>query len=134
MDIESIPIPPTAPALRPQSRPVKKQMVTILHAASFCLSTASDKSGVVKALEVLSRLCDADLTHAKAWLGGTGPIAAEMAMESVDKLLLLIESIERARPKLQAVAAAAKVRAALAGIAGTAAHDDPAKLKAQTEN
>lgn len=124
------------PRLRPQSRPVKKQMITVLRAANICLMVASDKDGIGKAIEALSGLCDDDLTHAKVWLAGTEPIAASISMDNIEKLLALIDSIERVRPKMVAAVNAAKAMKALTGIASKTLKQitDVMKLKAQTEN
>lgn len=128
--------PPREPALRPQSRPVRKQMITVLRAANICLLVASDKDGIGKVIEALSGLCDDDLTHAKVWLAGTEPIAASISMDNIEKLLALIDSIERVRPKMVAAVNAAKAMKALTGIASKTLKQitDVMKLKAQTEN
>lgn len=108
-------------------------MIAVLRAANLCLALASEE-GVKKAIEALSGLCDPDLVHAKEWLGGMGPISVDIGLEGIDKLVALIESIERVRPRLQAAVAAAKVTGALKAMVKEMKPEDVDKLKQQTEN
>lgn len=129
---------PTRPIPLPaQARPARKRMITVLRAANLCLGMMSEE-GVKKAIEALAKLDDTDLAHAIPWLGGTGPVTVGISLEAVDKLLELIASIGRVRPRLQAAVAAAKVRGALKGLAEQGQQEpkpeDVAKLKAQVEN
>jgi histidinol phosphatase-like PHP family hydrolase len=117
-----------------QSRPARRQMVATLKACDLILATVHQKEDLAKAFECLARLTADDLVHARAWLETPNAIAQGFSLDTCDKIVALIESLERVRPRVEHAAAAAKVRGALEAMAKEAKPEDVAKLKAQVEN
>jgi hypothetical protein len=84
-------------ALLPISHQSRKAMIATVRAANVCLALQS-RDGVLKAVEALTLLCEEDLRHALVWLGGLEPVGVGIALENVDKLVALTESVLRNRP------------------------------------
>ncbi len=122
------------PPLRPLSRQQRKAMLATIQACDLVLATVKSKDDLKKALECLTRLTADELVHARTWLQTPAAITAGISLESVDKMVALIESLERVRPRVEQAAAAAKVRGALHNMPTEVKPEDVAKLKAQVEN
>lgn len=122
-----------------QSRQQRKQMIITLEACAIILASVRQREDLKKALECLTRLSVDDMAHARIWLQSPaavtpGAMSKGFTLETIDKMVALIKSLERVRPRVEQAAAAAKVRGALHNMPTEVKPEDVAKLKAQVEN